>query len=104
MTFAYSALAALAAVTCEIYFKSRPDASWFALSPVAIPLALAVNVGIYGTLHAGESILGLAVVFSFCTAALRVVWTLTHGDPVSGVTWIAFSLIVMASLVRLAGK
>ncbi len=104
VTYLYSALAALAAVVCEIYYKGNPHSSWLTLAPLGVPLALLVNIGIYGTLHAGESLLGLAVVFSLCTASLRVAWTLIHGDPVNGATWTAFCLIVLASLVRAVWK
>ena len=100
MTFAYSLLAALAAVTCEIYYKANPTASYFATAILGVPLALIINYGIWGTLHAGESLLGLAVVFSLCTAALRVAWTLANGHPVSGGTWAAFGLIVAASITK----
>lgn len=100
MSLVYSLLAALSAVTCEVYYKSHPADSWLSLAAFGIPLALLVNFGIWGTLHSGESVLGLAVVFSLCTAALRVVWTIAHGQPVNGATWVAFGLIVLASLVK----
>lgn len=100
MTFLYSALAALAAVTCEVWYKSHPHSTYLATAILGVPLALLVNYGIWGTLHSGESVLGLAVVFSLCTAALRVAWTLAHGQPVSGAVWLSFGLIVLASLVK----
>lgn len=104
MSFAFALLAAVAAVAYEAYVKARPDASWLALLPVGMTLALTVNYGIYRLLHSESSIIGALVVFSLCTAALRVGVTLARGDHVPASVWAAFGLVVLASLLKAVWK
>lgn len=96
----YSLVAACAAVFAEVWFKNHPEATWG--EPVlwpAIFAAFLVNFGIWGTLRT-ESLLGLTVLFSLFTAALRIGWTVAHGNPVATPVWVAFALVIVAGLVK----
>lgn len=92
-------LAALSAVAGEAYYRSNVGRSWGIVLWPGLLLAAVTNFAIWGVMQ-HESPLGLAVVFSLWTAALRVAWTLYLGDTVALSTWIAFGLVVVASLVK----
>lgn len=104
MIFLYSAVAALAAVAAEVFFKSNPSSSYLQLAWFGVPCAILVNVGIWGILHSGESVLGLTVMFGLFTAGLRIAWTLAYGGNIRPAVWVAFSLVVAASILKAVWK
>lgn len=99
-SFLYGSFAAACAVGCEVYYRANLNRSYVdLLFPVGLLLALGVNFGVWGLLQT-QTVLGMAVLFSFFVAMLRIVWTVGNHDAVSLATWVAFALVCLASLVH----
>lgn len=95
----YGFLAASSAVSCEVFYHTHSGVRWgLGLWP-GLVLALLTNFGIWGVLQY-ESPLGLAVTFSLWTATLRIAYVLVSGGKVNAVVWVAFALVVFASLLK----
>ena len=99
MAWAYGFMAAASAVTCEAYYRAHAGEGWGPALWPGLVLALVTNLGIWGILQT-ESMLGLAVVFSFFTALLRIIYVLHIGDTVSPGAWAGFGLVVVAAIVK----
>lgn len=95
----YGLLAAASAVGCEAYYRANVGALWGVRLWPGLILALVTNFGIWGVMQT-ENPLGLAIVFSLWTAALRTALVLHRGESVSAAAWVAFGLVVLASIVK----
>lgn len=95
----YAALAASAAVAAETYYRANQDQPWGLVLWPGIVLALVVNYGIWG-LTRTQSLVELAILFSLFTAGLRVAITLIRGEPISPGVWVAFGLVVLATILK----
>lgn len=104
MSWAYGFLAAFSAVGCEVYYRANVGRGYVSLLlPWGLLLAVLVNFAIYGLLQQ-ENLLGATVVFTLFTATLRLAWTLNHHEAVRLSSWLAFGLVLAASLVKVAWK
>ncbi|MBX6361094.1 MAG: hypothetical protein IRZ03_13560 [Acidobacterium ailaaui] len=100
MAYAYALFAAICAVCAESWMRSHDGPHWW--SPVFAPawaLAVGVNWGVWHVLRT-ENLVGFAVIFSTCTATLRMAWTLYSGDHVPVAEWVAFALLIVASAIK----
>jgi len=95
----YALMASGAAVAAEFYYRLNPDKTWGLQLWPGVLLALIVNYGIWG-LTRTQSLVELAILFSLFTASFRVAITLSRGESVSPGVWVAFGLVVLASLVK----
>lgn len=98
MIWIYGAIAATAAVSAEIYFRSHAGTPWTHCWPAFI-MAAVVSWGIHGLLQE-QSLVAATVVFSCWTSLLRVAWTLRMHDHVTRGGWMAFSLVASAAVVK----
>ncbi|MDI3259452.1 MAG: hypothetical protein QJR02_07125 [Sinobacteraceae bacterium] len=100
MNYVYSLVAALCAVGAEAWMRSHHGPHWW--SPIFAPawvLALGVNWGVWNILRT-ETLIGFTIIFSCCTALLRIVWTLWRGEAIPPVHWVAFGMVLCASILK----
>jgi hypothetical protein len=94
-------LAACCAVTAEAIYRAHVGTPWGTpgIMLLGIVCAMGVNIGIWGITQS-TPLVGMSLVFSVWTAAIRLGYTLYVGDEVSRGTWYGFGIMLLAELVR----
>ena len=64
-----------------------------------IPLAVLINYGVVQMLRSA-TILEFAVIFGFIGGSLRILFTILSNDHVSVASWTAYSLVLLATLLK----
>lgn len=95
-------IGAFAAVGGETFMRLHPGMSWPRSFLLTLPTATIINWAIWKLLKT-ESVMGAFIIFSFSTATLRILATLYCQDTVPGKVWVAYSLVLIASMVKLWG-
>lgn len=103
-TWMWALFAAIAAVGAEGIFRAYPHLPYWRLVGVSLPLAIAVNYGIYKLMIQADHFLSAVVLFSTSTALLRVLYSTALGEAPHLATWAAFGMILAARFVEVWGK
>ena len=92
--------AGIPAVAMEYLYRTLPGPYHHYLW-IWMPSSIFISYCIYRLVTSpGTSLLDAMVVWAMCTALLRIVVTLYLGDVIRPGTWIAFGLVITATLVK----
>lgn len=98
MIYLWAVFTAAWAVTAEV-LMSRSHSYW-SVAWATIPLAAAVNYGVFMMLRGAPSLISALAVFSIATLMGRVGYSVAAQQSIGGGTWAAMGLLVMAGVLR----
>jgi len=92
--------AGIPAVLAEYLYRTLPG-PWHHYLWLWVPIQMLIGYSIYRLVTIpGSSLLDAMVIWAFCTAGLRIAASLYLGDNIRTGTWIAFGLVMLATLVK----